>query len=170
MDLREATRDIHHAAEQSPFGQRLVRGAVTPQEWLDLCGAYLEVHCVIDRWCPPYASRTGELMIDVCAAAPLSPTFNASAASWAAHLEYATPAEIAGAHYVLIGAHLMGGSQIRSRLPAGYPCQHLYFRGPFSGHAGAWVKMLRECSALAPFARIAFGQVMKIMAEIEAGK
>jgi hypothetical protein len=62
--LYEATRDMHHACERHPVGQRMALAAITPQEWADWLAAFRAVHVVIDPQHPPRMGRVAALEAD----------------------------------------------------------------------------------------------------------
>ena len=163
MDLRELTRELHHAAEQHPFGTKMSNGDVTNQEWADWLASLRQVHTVLDANLPPSLDRRGELLLDLGLLLPVygSPTFAAD--KFASTLT--TPDRIIGAAYIFMGAHLRGGAVIRKRLePKGLPCNHLRFSQ--AKEANDYIVALRDISHAAAGATAAFRAIIEIMDEL----
>ena len=166
MSLRDATRELHHAAEEHPFGRRMAAGEITRAEWARWCGALRQVHVVLDGSLPPCLQRGGALLLDLAILVPHVPSFNSAAARCAAECSSAIGA--AGAAYIFGGAHLRGGAVIRKRLePLGLPCHHLRFEDARA--ANDWLTALRAAEGVAGAARAAFRSVIAIMDEIDGG-
>lgn len=163
MDLRELTRELHHAAEQHPFGTKMSSGDVTNQEWADWVASLHCVHTVLDASLPPSLDRRGELLLDLGLLLPVRGIAAASAAKFANSLT--DPDRIIGAAYIFMGAHLRGGAVIRKRLePKGLPCNHLRFAQ--AKEANDYIVALRDISHAAAGATAAFRAIIEIMDEL----
>lgn len=164
-DLYEATRDLHHSAEQHPFGARMAVGEIEMQEWADWLQAMVRLHLALDPYLPPCLQRGGALMLDVACLLPVEGRPSPVADAFAATLP-GNPMRTAGAAYILCGAHLRGGAVIRRRLqPQGLPCTHLRYE--HAREANNWLSALRGADATAPGARSAFQAIIGIMDEIQ---
>jgi heme oxygenase len=162
MSLHEATRDLHHACEAHPAGQRMFKGAVSPQEWADWLWAFRCLHAVVDARLRPHMSR------DVLLAADLSvlprPATSVAATRFAAMLAEAT--EIVGAAYVLHGAHRSGGRVMAPVLSKrGLPCAHIAYADP--DEVQSWVQWARGRGDVASQARATFACLLAVMDELE---
>lgn len=159
--LREATRDLHHRAEQHPIGAAMAAGTIGAQAWADWLGALLVVHAAIDPHVPPACRRVDQLLADVVGGAPLAPRWSVAAASYANSLS-----AIDGAFYVFTGAHLMGGALIEKLVRDRLPCEHLRWADR-KASIGGW-SYLREITdpAVEQQARDAFAAVLAIMDEV----
>ncbi|MFN6976510.1 MAG: hypothetical protein ACK4OP_00155 [Gemmobacter sp.] len=163
-DLYALTRDLHHAAEAHPFMRRMAAARIAPQDWADWLGAMRLLHEAVDPSMPPVVQRGWPLLHDLIALDPIRPRAVPAAAAFARAL--AAPADIAGAAYILIGAHFRGGAVMRKRLePAGLPCAHLRFADP--ADVNAFVIALRSMPQLAPGARACFAAITAIADQIE---
>lgn len=159
MNLREATRELHHAAERHAVGAAMSEGAISPQRWSDWLGALLVVHSVLDPNLSPALQRTQLLVRDLNALSGHPPRWCASAARYAAGLHPEAAA------YVFTGAHLMGGAVMARKLGDRLPCGHLAWHDRGSA-IKAW-EPLRERADLTIPAREAFAAILSIMDEIE---
>ncbi len=167
--LWEATRDLHHACEAHPLGQRMVGATIGAQDWCDWLDALRVLHGAIDPHLPPYAQVAGELTLDLVGMLPMIPQPVDAAQAFAHRLH--TPERIGGAAYVLIGAHRRGGRVTEARFrEAGrtLPMRHVRFFAP--DQAEALVKSLRDMGQLASAARATFQCLLDVMDEIEARK
>lgn len=163
MDLRELTRELHHAAEQHPFGTKMSNGDVTTQEWADWVASLRQVHTVLDPNLPPSLDRRGELLLDLGLLLPVRGVAARAAVKFANSLT-ATD-RIIGAAYIFMGAHLRGGAVIRKRLePKGLPCNHLRFSQ--AKEANDYIVALRDISHAANGAAAAFEAIIEIMDEL----
>lgn len=119
--LWEQTRDLHHACEAHPVGAAMASGTPPMQWYADWLGVLLTLHTAVDPHMSQQLRRVELLQQDIesCSASPwrlLSPD---------QYVQTLTNEQsIAGAAYVLTGAHLMGGEIMRRRL-VGYPTAHL---------------------------------------------
>lgn len=163
MSLYEATTDLHHDAEQHPWGQRMAQGEISRSEYADWLGALTEIHVELDRHLPPYLQRGGELLLDAAATLPDMPRPIEAAMELADTLT--DPVSIGGAAYIFCGAHLRGGAVIRKRMePKGFSCHHLRFIEAKA--ANSWLVALRPHMELVPGARRAFEGIIRIMDDI----
>ena len=163
MDLRELTRELHHAAEQHPFGTKMSNGDVTTQEWADWVASLRCVHTVLDPNLPPSLDRRGELLLDLGLLLPDCGAPSLAADRFASTLT--KPDRVIGAAYIFMGAHLRGGAVIRKRLePKGLPCNHLRFAQ--AKEANDYIVALRDISHAAAGATAAFEAIIAIMDEL----
>ena len=167
--LYEATRDLHHACEAHPLGQRMVAATIDAQDWCDWLNALRVLHSAIDPHLPPYAQVAGELTLDLVEMLPMIPS-PVDAAQRFAHTLH-TPERIGGAAYVLVGAHRRGGRVTEKRFKdAGLTLPTRHVRLFAADPAEALVKSLRDMSQLAQAARATFQCLLDVMEEIEARK
>jgi heme oxygenase len=119
--LWEDTRDLHHACEAHPVGAAMASGKPPKQwysSWLEMLYQY---HYALDPHLPESVHRAERLSQDMISMdTPIEKSDVAK--QYAATL--VDEKSIAGASYVLTGAHLMGGEVMRRRLD-GYPVKHL---------------------------------------------
>lgn len=163
MDLRELTRELHHAAEQHPFGTKMSNGDVTNQEWADWVASLRHIHTKLDPNLPPCLDRRGELLLDLGLLLPVDGHRAFAAIKFADTLT--TPDRVIGAAYIFMGAHLRGGAVIRKRLePKGLPCNHLRFSQ--AKEANDYIVALRDISHAAAGATAAFRAIIEIMDEL----
>lgn len=163
MDLRELTRELHHAAEAHPFGTKMSSGVVTAQEWADWVASLRCVHTALDTSLPPSLDRRGELLLDLGLLLPVHGVRAAAASRFA--LTLTEPDRIIGAAYIFMGAHLRGGAVIRKRLePVGLPCNHLRFTQ--AKEANDYIVALRDIREAAAGATAAFKAIIEIMDEL----
>jgi hypothetical protein len=158
VSLRDATRELHHAAEKHVVGASMANGSVLTQWWADWLSSLLVIHAQLDLHLPPALQRVPLLLLDM-EATDARPRWNYAA------VRYAVDMNPEAAAYVFTGAHLMGGAVMAKRLAGKQSCHHLTWA---DGHAAAvrlW-SPLRERTELAVPAREAFGAIIKIMDEI----
>lgn len=159
--LYDATKDMHHACEQHPVGQRMSKGNVTPQEWADWLAAFRTLHGAIDMTLPAHMSRDFVLTADLSVLPEPRPSDAARrfAISLLGH-------EVVGAAYVLHGAHRSGGRVMAPKMAKrGFPTLHTVYRDPDA--AKAWINDARDRSDMAQQARDTFGCLLAVMDEIE---
>jgi len=159
--LWDATRDLHHACEAHAVGAAMASGT-PPVEWYaKWVMALYQIHSELDPSLPEIARRTNRLSTDLqdlgITVGPLQ-----AASNYAATLTNET--QIAGAAYVLTGAHLMGGEIMRRRL-AGFPTKHLEWDDRKA--ALAVLQTYRQREDIVQQARDCFGALLEIMDEIE---
>lgn len=165
--LWQATRDLHHQAEEHPLARAMIDGTITPQAWADWLHAHLTIQLALDPHLPPAVRRADALAMDLLTLLPIEARPSPAAAGFAARLT--DTVSIFGAAYLTIGAHRRGGRVIEKALrTAGrdLPSQHTRFED--GAAAEAFVKHLREIPALAPGARRAFAALTSVMDEIVA--
>jgi heme oxygenase len=158
VNLRDATRELHHAAERHAVGSAMSAGTIGPQRWSDWLGALLVVHGIIDPSLPAPLRRAEAVARDLNRLAGYPPRWCASAA------RYAVGANHEAAAYVFTGAHLMGGAIMARKLGDRLPCEHLAWHDRASA-VRLW-EPLRERADLVLPAREAFGAILHIMDEI----
>ena len=159
--LWEVTRDLHHACEQRPIGQRMVKGNLTPQEWADWLWAFRCLHQMADPQLPEHMARDTALSSDLA----LLPRANPSPAALRFALSLRGQNTV-GAAYVLHGAHRSGGRVLAPLMAKrGLPSQHIIYREPDA--AQAWVKWARLQVEYTEQARAAFACLLEVMDEIE---
>jgi hypothetical protein len=161
--LYEATRDLHHACEAHPVGQRMTTGTVTPQEWADWLAAFRAVHVVIDKDLFAQMGRVDLLDADLS----LLPAPRPGIAAQALADSLTTQSARDAASYVLHGAHRRGGRVLAGTMgKAGLPTTHVIYDLP--AEAEAFVKSMRDRTDIAADARKVFEGLLAVMDEIEA--
>ena len=159
--LWEATRDLHHACEAHPVGAAMASGS-PPMKWYAdwLCALYV-IHWEIDKHIPEVIHRTERVQNDLTAT-NCSANIMLTAHRYISSLR--TEKDIAGAAYVLTGAHLMGGEIMRRRL-VGYPTTHL----EWDDRKAALVELnkFREREDIVEESKNCFHALLKIMDEIK---
>jgi hypothetical protein len=160
--LWDATRDLHHACEQHPVGAALASGK-PPLDWYaKWLTALFQIHLYVDNYIPDSVGRTDRLEADILAidlfVAPLN------APEKYIDLIDGDPLAIAGAAYVLTGAHLMGGEVMRRRLD-GYPTKHLQWDD--RKEALAVLQTYRTREDISTQARDCFAALLAVMDEIK---
>jgi heme oxygenase len=162
MSLKDMTREMHHACEAHPVGQRMVKGAVTPQEWADWLWAMRCLHQMVDLQLPAYMHRDAAFSSDLA----LLPSANPSTAALRFAL-YLHDQPAVGAAYVLHGAHRSGGRVLAPLMAKrGLPTQHIIY--PDAEAAQAWVQWARNQTDYAVQAHETFTALLRVMDEIEA--
>lgn len=158
--LWEATRDLHHACEAHPVGAAMSTGK-PPVHWY---GQWLRVlrtiHSVVDPTLSPVLYRVARIDQDLASLGVELPD-NQAAIDYAVSL--IKEPQIAGAAYVLTGAHLMGGEIMRRRLE-GFPTAHLEWDD--RRKALDELKGLRSRDDIAEPARACFAALLAGMDEI----
>lgn len=160
MTLFEATRDLHHACEAHPLGQRMVNGAITPQEWASWLWAMRVLHQVVDHDLPEPMCRNAALTADLA----VLPQAKASRAAmqFAMHL---IGHDATGAAYVLHGAHCSGGRVLAPKMAKrGLPTAHTSYRDPEA--VRAWLGSVRGRGEFVEQARATFQCLLDVMDEI----
>ena len=162
MILYTATKDLHHACEQHPVGQRMASGAVTAQEWADWLAAFRTLHGAIDMTLPAHMSRDFVLTADMSVLPEPRPSD--AARRFAVSL---LGQDVAGAAYVLHGAHRSGGRVMAPKMAKrGFPTLHTCYRDPDA--VKSWIDGVRGRLDMAQQARATFGCLLAVMDEIEA--
>ena len=132
-----------------------------PMDWYsDWLHAIHHIHHKIDPTLPAVLHRAGRLEDDITAVGLISTPVPAA---YAYTKSLDTDNKLAGAAYVLTGAHLMGGEIMRRRLE-GYPTAHLEWDDRKSALEG--LRAYRVRSELAAEARGCFTALLCIMDEI----
>jgi hypothetical protein len=166
MSLYAATRDLHHACEAHPVGQRMSAGTVTAQEWADWLAAFRAIHRVIDPRLPPHLARVALLDADLAmmqAEHGVMGREPEAARNYAAWLT--DESARLGAAYVLHGAHRRGGAVLAKTMASlRYATAHVFY--PLPAEAEAFVKQLRDRSELAATATETFRVLLACMDEI----
>lgn len=162
--LWEATRDLHHACEAHGVGAAMAGGA-PPVEWYtQWLQALSTIHSVVDPTLHPVLHRVERLQQDITAMrVEVSPS--KAAAQYAQSLD--SDKKLAGAAYVLTGAHLMGGEIMRRRL-TGYSTTHLEWDN--RALALMELKTLRSRTDITESARACFAALLAVMDEIIVGE
>jgi len=165
MNLYEATRELHHSAEQHPLAKSMMDGSITEQAWCDWLYAMWAVHSAIDISVPECVRRAASLQQDMMDMLPVSPFRSSAAVSFARTLD--NPIAIGGAAYIFIGAHRRGGRVIKKAMEdagRGLPNSHTVFEDNQASEL--FVRNLRNYPDLAMGAKRAFAAVVAIMDEI----
>jgi heme oxygenase len=166
MTLYAATRELHHACEAHPVGQRMSAGTVTPQEWADWLAAFRAIHRVIDPHLPLHLTRVALLDADLAMMqAEHRVIGRAPEAARQFAEELTTEDARLGAAYVLHGAHRRGGAVLAKTMASlRYATAHVFY--PLPAEAEAFVKQLRDRSELADAATATFHALLLSMDEI----
>ena len=106
--LWQATRDLHHQAEDHPLARAMIAGTITPQAWADWLQAHMTIQLVLDPHLPLAVRRTDALALDLLALLPVEAHPSRMAADFAGTLT--DTVTIFGAAYLTIGALPMGGA------------------------------------------------------------
>ena len=125
-NLFTETRDLHHACEQHVVGASMSNGSIGEQWWADWCGALYQIHQVIDPELPEKLHRVNHLKIDV-ESCKMDPRENKEVNELVEELKK-RPKLREAAHYVVTGAHLMGGQVMRMTIGPRLPNAHLHFK------------------------------------------
>jgi hypothetical protein len=162
--LWEETRELHHACEQHAVGGAMATGK-PPRIWYVAWLVALEqIHSVIDSHMPDILNRTDRLIEDINAMQLFVELPPLEAAT--VYTESLTDEKrIAGAAYVLTGAHLMGGEIMRRRLE-GFPTKHLEWDD--RKEAIAILQTYRTRDDIGEEAKDCFKALLAIMDEIES--
>jgi len=160
VTLYEQTKDLHHACEQHPVGQRMVNGGITPQEWADWLWAMRALHDIVDMDLPFHMDRHAALSADLAVLPPARPSPAALAFSMGLIGRATT-----GAAYVLHGAHCSGGRVLAPKMAKrGLPTAHTSYRN--SDAVRAWLGGVRGLTEYTAQARETFGCLLAVMDEI----
>jgi heme oxygenase len=174
-DLYSLTREMHHGAQSHPFMQRMVKGEITTQEWVDWLEALKDIYEVIDCALPEQLRRYRLLLLDLVETYPVLPNNSVAAKFYVKKLT--NPVHIIGACYIFSSANLRGGVLIRKRLePLGFPCNHLrryradakYDNKQLALEAEVELRRLRVARNAFEGANAAFSAVIDIASEIES--
>ena len=162
MELRQVTQDLHHACERHPIGQALANGTVTDQQYADWLLVQLRIHEAIDPHLAPELERASAMQADIDTL-DIVPHESRMAEAYAETLTY--DAARAGAAYVMVGAHLMGGAMIARAVGDRLPHDHIPKGEERQTMLRAW-RPLRERADLANEAVRCFGALLASMEEI----
>lgn len=159
--LYNGTKDLHHACEQHPVGGAMASGT-PPKIWYAAwVMALKQIHNAIDDSLPESVHRVNRLQQDLDEL-ELKLIPNMAAISYVNSLK--DEKDLAGACYVLTGAHLMGGEVMRRRLE-GFPTNHLLWDD--RKEALAVLSELRKREDIVQEARNCFEALLNIMDEIQ---
>jgi len=160
--LWEATRDIHHACEAHPVGHAMAQGN-PPKKWYAAwLTALHQIHSAIDDSMAYLLQREYLLANDITDSG-FSLEDSKAANLYIQTLK--TENDIAGACYVLTGAHLMGGEIMRRKL-IGYPTSHLTWQDRQA--ALQELHKLRSRTDIVDSSRACFAALLSVMDEIMA--
>jgi hypothetical protein len=164
--LYAATRELHHACEAHPVGQRMSAGTVTAQEWVDWLAGFRVIHQAIDPHLPLHLARVALLDADIEA---MWSVHGVDAREPLAAMVFARSlnCDVArlGAGYVLHGAHRRGGAVLTKTMARlRFATGHVIY--PLPAEAEAFVKDLRERADLAEPATETFRALLAVMDEI----
>ncbi len=162
--LWEETRELHHACEQHAVGGAMATGK-PPHIWYTAwLVALLQIHAVIDPHMPDILKRTDRIIEDIEEMLPVYriPVLDAAIVYTKSLTD---EKRIAGAAYVLTGAHLMGGEIMRRRLE-GFPTKHLEWDDR-KGAIGI-LQTYRTRDDIGEEAKDCFKALLAIMDEIES--
>jgi hypothetical protein len=159
--LWEETRELHHACEQHTVGGAMASGK-PPRIWYAAWLYALEqIHSVIDPHMPECLGRTQRIIDDINSMHFVMPKLDAATV----YTETLNDEKrIAGAAYVLTGAHLMGGEIMRRRLE-GFPVRHLEWDD--RKECIAILQQYRTRDDIGEEAKDCFKALLAIMDEIE---
>lgn len=158
--LWEQTRDLHHACESHPVGRSMSTGK-PPWLWYSAWLVALhQIHTIVDQHIDPCCSRSDRLLEDINSAG-LDVEILEAADRYTKTLT--NEKAIAGAAYVLTGAHLMGGEIMRKRLE-GYPTKHLEWED--RKQSLAVLQQYRTRDDITREARDCFQALLSVMDEI----
>jgi hypothetical protein len=123
----QATRALHHACEMHPVGAAMSNGTISAAWWNAWLCVLADLHAQLDPHLPSPLRRVDQLAEDLMA---MNERGHKRFKSWhagvfAQRLQRAHATDIAGAAYVLTGAHLMGGAVTERAVGARLPCAHL---------------------------------------------
>ena len=164
VSLFSLTRDLHHACEEHPVGNAMSKGDVNEQWWADWLGVLHAAHSVLDKEIDERFGCVDKLEQDI-KASNVSPRECVSALAMVERLKQDKNFLLA-AHYVLTGAHLMGGQVMRKTIGERLPTAHLQL-GDRKDMLQHWMPM-RERVDLADEARDVFKCLLDIMDDIVA--
>ena len=162
--LWESTRDLHHACEAHAVGGAMSTGK-PPRIWYKAwLMALYQIHSAVASTVPESIGRAMRIFKDLQAMDEEPEVKPFKAAS-----EYVETLKdeksIAGAAYVLTGAHLMGGEIMRRRLE-GFPTLHLEWDD--RKEAIAVLQTYRTRDDITKEARDCFQALLNVMDEIES--
>ena len=162
MNLREATKELHHAAEHTALGNSMANGTIPEQWWADWLSALYTVHSAIDYYLEPELRRTTQIAQDIY-------LLNVQPRPLITPIQYVSTlneGRIEAATYVFTGAHLMGGAITAKALGDRLPKNHLLWDDRRSEVVRKW-SPLRERLDLVEYANEAFSAIVDMCHEIE---
>lgn len=157
--LWEQTRDLHHACEAHEVGSAMATGEPPKQWYANWVNALLAIHSHIDKYYSESIHRAERLKKDL--ESLIKPNNLSATDDYVLKLN--DEKSIAGAAYVLTGAHLMGGEVMRRRLK-NYPTAHLEWDDRKA--ALKELEKLRQREDVVEEARMCFAALLQIMDEI----
>ena len=170
--LLTETADLHHKAEEHPFGAAMSAGELSPQEWADWMAAMLQIYLAVDPMLPVSGRRSHDLFMDLLKMknAGVSPVQSVEALAVANRITL-NPTDIdyvGGVSYILLGANLRGGQLIRKALTAKGvdACSHLFFVEEDKADGEVHLDALRSSKGVVNGAREMFTSIVAIMDEI----
>ena len=159
--LWEETRELHHACEEHRVGGAMATGK-PPRIWYAAwLQALLQIHSVVDPHMPVILNRVDRLIADINDMTFELPKLEAAKVYTRTLTD---EKRLAGAAYVLTGAHLMGGEIMRRRLE-GFPTKHLEWDD--RKEAIAILQQYRTRDDIGEEAKDCFRALLQIMDEIE---
>lgn len=159
--LWEETRELHHACERHRVGGAMATGKPHRIWYASWLVALHQIHSVIDPHMPDCLNRTDRLIEDINDMHFELPKLEQATVYT---LSLIDEKRIAGAAYVLTGAHLMGGEIMRRRLE-GFPTKHLEWDD--RKEAIAILQQYRTRDDIGEEAKDCFRALLTIMDEIE---
>jgi len=165
VSLYAATRDLHHACEAHPLGQRMSAGTVSSQQWADWLAAFRAIHAAMDPHLDQHLARVAYLDDDlgILAANGILSVEPKAARIFSESLT--DNYKLLGAAYVLHGAHRRGGAVLAKRMGAvGLPTLHVNY--PLPQLTEVFIKDLRMRYDLVDAATAAFQALLSSMGEI----
>ena len=164
--LKEFTADIHRMCERHPVGSLLSAGTVNAQQYADWVGVQHAVHTRIDPLIDERLRRAPHLAKDLEVLErehDVRPRGSELAPGFLKTLRSQESAD--AACYVIVGAHLMGGSLIAQRLGDRLPHNHVPKGEERKEMLRAW-EPLRERGELGDEAVRIFGALFSALEEI----
>jgi hypothetical protein len=160
--LWEQTRALHHACEAHTVGSAMATGNPPEQWYADWLNALLTIHTKIDEHAASEICRVERLKKDL--EQLVTPRQSLVAKQYADTLK--TEQDIAGATYVLLGAHLRGGEVMRRKLDGNFPTLHLEWDD--RKVAIAELLKIKDREDIVEEAKNCFYALLNVMNEIES--
>ena len=162
MSLREMTKDLHHTCERHPVGQLMSCGECSEQQYADWLYIQRRIHDTIDPWLPPELRRAEALQEDLDQLT-VAPRDNRMIEAYAQTLTDKDACMAAA--YVIVGAHLMGGTLIAKQIDGRLPHGHVPEDEERKAMLRAW-EPLRDRVELGSEATRCFGALLSAMEEV----
>ena len=164
----KATRALHHACEQHPVGAAMANGTISAAWWNGWLYVLDVLHTQIDPHLHPAIRRIDQIAEDIAVMQGRGhPRFASWHAGMLAHrLSKGDERDIAGAAYVLTGAHLMGGAVTAKAVGDRLPTRHLQW-GERATALDAWSPYRWRHDAAEPALSV-FRSLLYSMGEISA--